>query len=217
MEPTTRLHYLYDPLCGWCYAAAPLVRAARDSGLVSLTLHGGGMITGARRRPMTPDFRELIRLHEQRMQALTGQPFGAAYIEGLLRDASVVYDSEPPTIAILVADQLGRRGADMYAAIQQAHYVQGRKIGDRTVLASLAAELGFGAESFSAQWAIEASRVQAHFEQSAEWLRRMGGQGFPTFALEQGERLVHIDHSLWYGKPGAFIEALKSALDTTAA
>ena len=23
------LHYIYDPLCGWCYGAAPLVEAAR--------------------------------------------------------------------------------------------------------------------------------------------------------------------------------------------
>lgn len=26
------LHYIYDPLCGWCYGAAPLVRAAGYSG-----------------------------------------------------------------------------------------------------------------------------------------------------------------------------------------
>jgi putative protein-disulfide isomerase len=25
----TTLHYIFDPLCGWCYGAAPLVAAAR--------------------------------------------------------------------------------------------------------------------------------------------------------------------------------------------
>ena len=24
------LHAIYDPLCGWCYAAAPLLAAARE-------------------------------------------------------------------------------------------------------------------------------------------------------------------------------------------
>ncbi|MGE1526886.1 hypothetical protein [Pseudomonas putida] len=24
------LHYFYDPFCGWCYAAAPMVSAAQD-------------------------------------------------------------------------------------------------------------------------------------------------------------------------------------------
>ena len=28
----TTLHYVYDPLCGWCYGAAPLLEAAADLG-----------------------------------------------------------------------------------------------------------------------------------------------------------------------------------------
>ena len=42
MTTETRLHYIYDPLCGWCYAVAPLVKAART--VIPITLHGGGMI-----------------------------------------------------------------------------------------------------------------------------------------------------------------------------
>ena len=26
------LHAIYDPLCGWCYAAAPLLAVAREQG-----------------------------------------------------------------------------------------------------------------------------------------------------------------------------------------
>lgn len=26
----TTLHYIFDPLCGWCYGAAPLVKAAQS-------------------------------------------------------------------------------------------------------------------------------------------------------------------------------------------
>ena len=26
----SRLHYLHDPLCGWCWAASPLIQAARE-------------------------------------------------------------------------------------------------------------------------------------------------------------------------------------------
>ena len=29
---TATLHYIYDPLCGWCYGSAPLVKAAREIG-----------------------------------------------------------------------------------------------------------------------------------------------------------------------------------------
>ncbi len=34
--PSPILHYIYDPLCGWCYGAAPLVQAAR--GISGLTI-----------------------------------------------------------------------------------------------------------------------------------------------------------------------------------
>ena len=44
---TATLHYIYDPLCGWCYGSAPLVKAARA--VLSVRPHGGGMMTGARR------------------------------------------------------------------------------------------------------------------------------------------------------------------------
>lgn len=210
---TARLHYVYDPLCGWCYAAAPLVRAARDSGLVSLVLHGGGMLVGDRRRPMTQEFRDLIRFHEQRMYAVSGQPFGDGYTEGLLRDPSVVYDSGPPTIAILAVQALTGRGAEMYEAAQRAHYVQGRSIFKWEVLASLAADLGVQAETFAAQWAKEAVGIECHYGHSRALLEQIGGLGFPTLALEQGRRLARVDHAAWYGKPDGFVAALREALD----
>lgn len=27
------LHYVYDPLCGWCYAATPMVEAVANAGI----------------------------------------------------------------------------------------------------------------------------------------------------------------------------------------
>ena len=37
------LHYLYDPLCGWCYGAEPLVDAARSVQGLEVRLHAGGL------------------------------------------------------------------------------------------------------------------------------------------------------------------------------
>ena len=36
------LHYVRDPLCGWCYAGEPLVEAAIDAD-IAVVLHGGGL------------------------------------------------------------------------------------------------------------------------------------------------------------------------------
>jgi putative protein-disulfide isomerase len=40
---TSILHYVYDPLCGWCYAASPMVDAVTSAG-VPIVLHGGGLL-----------------------------------------------------------------------------------------------------------------------------------------------------------------------------
>jgi putative protein-disulfide isomerase len=204
-----RLHYAYDPLCGWCYAAAPLVKALRDTGKVTLVLHGGGMLTGPRRRRMDKDFRDLIRFHEQRMQQMSGQPFGERYTEGLLYDPSVVYDSGPPTVAVVVAETVAHKGAEMLGALQQAHYVEGRKITDRGVLRALASDLGIKNATFDSQWEHEASRVESHYAETRTWLARVGAQGFPTLAVEQAGRLRRIDMASWCGgRPQAFVDAV---------
>jgi len=36
------LHYVHDPLCGWCYAVTPMVEAVANAG-IPIVLHGGGL------------------------------------------------------------------------------------------------------------------------------------------------------------------------------
>lgn len=214
MSESARLHYIFDPLCGWCYAAAPLLRAVREAGFLPITFHGGGMLTGSHRRPVTAEFRRFVMGHAQRIHQMTGQPFGEAYLNGLLQDTRVVFDSTPPTIAILAAETLGGRGLDLLAAIQQAHFVDGRDISQGQELTAIALALGLDGEAFQSAWNKATSQVESHFEDSRRWLTRAGGQGFPTFALEQAGRLLRVDMGPWLGQPGAFVEALKAAMET---
>lgn len=89
------LHYIFDPLCGWCYAAAPLIAAAGQLPGVTIALHGGGMMTGERRKHITPDWRGYVLPHDRRIEQMTGQVFGPGYTEGLLNDTTALLDSAP--------------------------------------------------------------------------------------------------------------------------
>lgn len=202
------LHYIYDPLCGWCYGAAPLVRAARE--VMEIRAHGGGMMTGSRRQNMSPELRDFVMPHDRRIAELTGQPFGEAYFEGLLRDNAAVYDSAPPIAAVLAAEAIAERGLDMLARIQTAHYVEGRRISEFSVLIDLAAEMGLEKGNFAAAIdAMNGERTQAHINESRALLARSGGRGFPTLVLEQGGRLQVIDASTYYGAVDAWQAFLK--------
>ncbi|WP_018607892.1 DsbA family protein [Uliginosibacterium gangwonense] len=211
------LHYVFDSLCGWCYAAAPLVDAVRGLDGLQIVLHSGGMMVGEYRQKIDIHWRDYVMPHDLRIAQLTGQPFGEAYFEGLLRDMGAVMDSEPPTTAILAAEELGGHGLDMLHAIQHAHYVDGRRISDLQVLAELAAGLSLDAEAFQRSFVqLSGARTHEHFRASRTLLQELHGQGFPTLALESGEgQIARIDVGDWLGKPEAWrqhvLELMKSS------
>ncbi len=196
------LHYIFDPLCGWCYGAAPLVEAARAVPGLDIALHGGGMMTGGNRQPVTDRLRRYVMPHDERIAGLTGQPFGDDYFNGLLRDEGAVFDSEPPTTAILAAQTLAGRGLDLLKRIQRAHYVQGLRIADPAVLQSLAADIGLDPEAFRAAYAAaQGAETAAHIAASRKLLAQVGGSGFPTLALERDGVCEMLEPSRYLGRP----------------
>lgn len=207
------LHYLFDPLCGWCYAAAPLVRAARSVAGLQLRWHMGGLLTGERRLPLNAEWRAHITEADDRIALMTGQPFGAAYRGGLLQQNGLVLDSGPPSAAILAAEQLDGRGLDMLAAQQNAYYVRGQPIMDEAVLQALAGELGLDGPRFAAVLQrVQQHELQAHVDGTRALMQQLGARGFPTLAIEtpgaeQAMRL--IDVTPWLGQAPAWLQALR--------
>ena len=208
MTTTPVLHYIYDPLCGWCYGAKPLIDMAR--GILPVVAHGGGMMTGAQRQTVSAQLRDYVMPHDQRIAQYTGQPFGEAYFEGLLRDTTAVFDSAPPTTAVLAAEQSAERGLELLGRLQTAHYAEGRRIADRDVLMAVAAEMGLDADGFRQAFdAASGDVTQAHFKASRALLSRVGGQGFPTVVLEQSGEYQLVDLGPYLGKPEAFAAWLR--------
>jgi putative protein-disulfide isomerase len=116
-----------------------------------------------------------------------------------------VLDSAPPITAVLAADELAGAGLDMLARLQHAHYALGRRIAEVAVLQELAAELGLGVDDFdSAYQRLQGAATQAHIEQSRALLARIGGHGFPTFALELDGQFTTVDISPYLDQPDAW-------------
>jgi putative protein-disulfide isomerase len=195
------LHYIYDPLCGWCYGAAPLLQAASEVDGLHIELHGGGMMTGSNRKQVSKQLRNYVMQHDHRIAAMTGQPFGDDYFNGLLLDSTAVLDSEPPITAILTAEAIAGRGLALLARIQAAHYVQGLRVADSAVLRSLAVEIGLDQALFDSKFAeLGGVATQAHIAASRALLARIGGQGFPTFALQRGTQIEVLDAGRFFGQ-----------------
>lgn len=206
----TVLHYIHDPLCGWCYGAAPLVAAARA--VLPVQAHGGGMMAGRNRRRVDAQLRDYVMPHDRRIAQMTGQTFGEPYFNGLLKDTDAVFDSAPPIAAVLAVQSIQGEaaGLDMLAAIQRAHYQQGRRISEVSTLTELAQALGIDATTFTAELQrVEEEELDNHIAASRELLNYVGGRGFPTFVLQRGDTLEVLDTGRWLGQPEEWADYLR--------
>lgn len=208
------LHYIYDPFCGWCYGAAPLVKAARQ--VLPVRAHGGGMMAGAHRQRVSPELRGYVLPHDARIAQLTGQAFGEAYAEGLLRDTTAVFDSEQPIAAIIAAEEIAGRGLDLLARLQEAHYVEGQRIADDAVLVQQATAIGLDGAAFTeALQRAKTSGARQHIAASRELMARTGAQGFPSFFLEVDGALTRVDAQRFLGQPEALAQWLRERAPST--
>ncbi|WP_270827304.1 MULTISPECIES: DsbA family protein [Aeromonas] len=203
----TTLHYVYDPLCGWCYGAAPLLKAAAAIPELRIELHAGGLWLGGRRQAMGQALRDYVRPHDERIQALTGQPFGERYFNELLLRDGLLLDSEQPIRAILAVTALGGNGLSLLHRIQQSHYRDGIWIGSLEHLTNLAAEQNIGADDFVK--AYQQADLASHLADSQRWMRHLGGQGYPTLGLVQGDKVTPLSASSFLGEPEAFARQIQ--------
>ncbi|WP_419825161.1 DsbA family protein [Sphingomonas sp.] len=208
--PGPLLHYIYDPLCGWCYAATPMVDAAAAAGIV-LSLHGGGLWDAPTR--LARDKLAYIRQSDARIGALTGQWFGDEYLNGLLGDDATVFWSQPTIAAVLAAGEV-EPGAErrMLHAIQKAHYLAGLRVVEPDVLVGVAADIGLDRAAFPAAFAPDAAAE--HINHTRGFMTRSGLRGFPGFVLENGAELVRVPHEDFYARPDAFVQALAGLSST---
>lgn len=197
----TILHYIHDPLCGWCYAATAMLEAARARPEIRLRMHGGGLWHPATR--LRDGQRQHIQEADARIAALTGQPFGAAY-RALLADPGTVLHSRPTIAALLAVPEALAPG--MLRAIQRAHYVDGQRVVEEGVLVALALGLGLEEDAFRA--GLAAAPVDAHINTTRRLMQRVGATSFPTFLTERDGHIEIVPHMDCYQDPAAFVARL---------
>lgn len=211
---TKTLHYLFDPLCGWCYGAGAAVSALSESRAIQLNLVPCGLFAGEGARPMDDGFAAYAWDNDQRIERLTGQQFSDCYRSQVLADRQQMFDSGPATVALTaVAQTAPRRELDALKAIQRARYVDGRDI---TVLATLATLLhALGLEPAATLLAkpdgalLEATRKR--IEDARVLMQDVGARGLPAFILDQDGHRQLLHASPVFSNPQGFADQFAAA------
>jgi putative protein-disulfide isomerase len=205
-----RITYLFDPLCGWCYGASPVLeRIAGDAGF-ALDLLPVGLFAGDGARPMEPGFAAYAWSNDQRIARLTGQPFSEAYRRQILADTTRPFDSGPATLALAAVPP--ERGLEALRAIQAARYVEGRDTTDTDVLAAVLAALGMEEAALRLRAPDEAliGACRGRMAEGRAAMRRFGITGVPALLAGSGDARRAVPANGLFGDADGLIASLRA-------
>lgn len=208
------LHYLFDPLCGWCYGATQALNLLRGTADVELRLLPSGLFAGQGARPMDADFAAYAWSNDQRIEQLTGQRFTEQYRTEVLDRQPQMFDSGPATLALTaVMLSAPARELDALKAIQRARYVDGQDITHAPTLAAvlLALELDQAAARVIQADEELLAVNRARMAQAQALLNQSRARGVPTFILETNGHRQLLPSSAAYSNPQAFVEQISAA------
>lgn len=197
MTPT--FIYGYDPICGWCYGAAPAVRAVAERLPVKLVM--AGLVTGDRVGPAA-DKEPYVRQAGARLQTVTGRAPSEAFFQWM-RSPDAIAASGPPAVAVAAVQQAAPHTAvDFAHALTEAHYAEGMDPNDATAYAPLLAKYAPGLVLPDLH---DETLQDAAFAEG----RSLGITAFPTFALDHGNRIEQLP-SLY--SPDALLAEIETRL-----
>ena len=182
----SRLLYVMDPMCSWCWGFALVVEAlAEQAAAAGVPLQV--VVGGLRRDQVAIDAAARVRYlgYWQAVNASTGQLFD--FERGL--PEGLVYDTEPACRALVTARLLDAASAwTLLKLVQQAFYTEGADVTQASVLVQLAEQAGIPRIEFAE--AFDSQAMQEATAADFTWVQDLGIAGFPTLLAERDGQLA---------------------------
>ncbi|MDK9739449.1 DsbA family protein [Vibrio sp. D404a] len=190
-----KIHYFFDPMCGWCFGATALIKEIQAQG-IEIVLHPGGLFE---RQYMQDDLRAKVLSYDANIEKMTGQKFGVGYKDRIKGKEKITLDSFITAQAVMVAEKLEFKGLAILEAIQNTHYVKGVHVSQPSSLSILAIELGLDGDKWQEAISSEENNAKKIVQTSQHTIGHWGIRGFPTLVLEKETGLVRLPHDQFYG------------------
>lgn len=203
----SRLYYVHDPMCSWCWAfrsVAARIFEALPKSLPLVRLLGG--LAPDSDEPMPRQLQDYLqatwRTIEQRVP-------GTRFNFDFWTRCQPRRSTYPACRAVIAARQQHAESEPaMILAIQQAYYLRAMNPSDDDTLISLAGEIGLDGVRFATDLNAPATRQQ--LEQEILLGRSIGAEGFPALILEHQGRYQRLDYD--YRDPAPVLTQLNSWL-----
>ncbi|MGJ8547715.1 MAG: DsbA family protein [Sulfitobacter sp.] len=210
MTQTVTLHYLFDPLCGWCYGASTTIGKLAKHPDIELQPQATGLFAGSGARPMK-SFAAQAWANDQRIAALSGRQFSEAYRDKVLGAEDALLDSTVATLAFTaVADTAPERVIEVLSAIQTARYVDGKDVTSSVVVANLLESHGLADASvrvLTPDTAL-AEQMRDRTAKARDLMETYNMQGVPSLIAEVDGTRRGLDASTLYSGSDTVLAAL---------
>jgi len=205
--------YLFDPLCGWCYGATPMLDRLAASG-VAIDALPTGLFSGSGARPLDANFAAHAWASDQRIKELSGQPFSQAYLDNVLNASGTLLDSSAATLGISAAGLKDtHRRLPALKAIQRARYVGGRDIVTAGGVAEVLEDAGM-ADAAGLVMAPTEEFLAAHRDlvgRGRLLFQRSHAGGTPALAVIRNGTPRLINSNALYGSYDSLVARIKAA------
>lgn len=208
----SRLIYIADPMCSWCYGFGPELAALLD-GLPGLPIE---VVVGGLRPYNKGVMDAALKASLKEQWQKVAERTGLAFNHDFFSKEDFVYDTEPACRAVVAARLIApQTSLYVFHEIQRAFYAEGKDVTDGEILASIAtkalADQGHQVDetTFLETWNSDVviKATNDDFLLSDKWEIR----GFPTLILERGKQLDMI--SAGYVALPKLVELLQSVVD----
>lgn len=180
--------YFADPMCSWCWGAAPAVSRLKEQyHHFDFELVMGGL-RPYETRPLDATTRQKLIHHWQQIAETTQQPFDTS----ILQTPNFVYNTEAAARAVITVK---KKHPDLsfrfFKAVQQSFYAQAKDPQQLQTYLDICQELGIETEAFAHFFNSEAAK-EATEEEFAQAKTFYGITGFPTLLLKFGTKAKPI-------------------------
>jgi putative protein-disulfide isomerase len=188
-----KIYYVYDPLCGWCFAYAPIMEklAQEFKDQVEFVVVPGGMIIGENVRPIREIAPYLLQAIPS-LEEISGVKMGEPYI-ALVKEGSYIASSYQPSLAMVVFKSF-HTGRDVEYAhkVQQSYFIEAKDIMGDSLYKELAVQFEVSPEEFMKRMSDTAyqSKTQEHFDFAAY----LNTKGFPALVGKSGDSYQKITY-----------------------
>ena len=182
-QENTELIYVGDPMCSWCYGISEELNKVveQTKGEMEFQMVMGGL------RPFNtqtmPELKDFLTEHWKHVSEASGQKFNYE----ILDNSDIVYDTEPPSRAVvIIRELLPEKEFEFFQKVQIAFYQDNVNTNEVKTYLDLIKDWNIDSEVFEKKFNSEEAKMKVKSDFSMA--SGMGVNSFPSLVLKHKDQ-----------------------------